>query len=378
MKKILILGSTGSIGRQALDVIARHPDRLSVCGLAANRSEKLLREQAARYRVPDRALALCTRDGMDALLALIDTTEPDMVLNAMVGAAGTRATVYTLRAQIPLALANKESLVVAGDWVMPLTARSTLIPVDSEHSAIYQCLLGENRAELTRIWLTASGGPFRGRTREQLRTVTAADALAHPTWNMGAKITVDSAGMMNKGLEVIEAHHLFGVDYDAIDVLLQPQSLIHSMVEFADGVVIGHLGAPDMRVPIQYAFSHPERWDAPTPPVDFRALTALELGDPDTATFECLQLAYDAGRAGGAAPCVLNAANEVAVAAFLAGEIGFPDIPAIVRTALDDRVTDAPGRTPPTDDIEGGLAYLMEIDRQVRESSLKHIRRRHH
>ena len=335
-KRVLILGSTGSIGKQALQVIDFHSDKLEVAGLAAHSSAELLAEQAQQFAVSDDACCLTVRDGMDALLRLIELTQPDVVLNALVGSAGLRATVATLEAGISLALANKESLIVGGELVMGLAKPGQMLPVDSEHSAIFQCMLAEGGSPALRsIWLTASGGPFRGKTREQLKAVTEMDALAHPTWNMGPKITVDSATLMNKGLEVIEAHYLFGVSYDDIKVLVQPKSLIHSMVEFIDGSTVGHLGIADMRVPIQYALSYPERWQSAADlSIDYRQAGALELGEPDLDTFGCLRLAFEAGRAGGTAPCILNAANEVAVAAFLAGKIGFLDIEATVADAL--------------------------------------------
>ena len=335
-KRVLILGSTGSIGKQALQVIDFHNDKLEVAGLAAHSSADSLAQQAQQFGVSEDACCLTVQDGMDALLRLIEMTQPDVVLNALVGSAGLRATVVTLEAGINLALANKESLIVGGELVMQLAKPRQMLPVDSEHSAIFQCMLAEGKdSALRTIWLTASGGPFRGKTREHLKTVTAADALAHPTWSMGPKITIDSATLMNKGLEVIEAHYLFGVNYDDIKVLVQPKSLIHSMVEFVDGSTVGHLGIADMRVPIQYALSYPDRWQSAADlSIDYRQAGALELGEPDLDTFGCLRLAYEAGRAGGTAPCILNAANEVAVAAFLQGNVGFLDIEAMVADAL--------------------------------------------
>jgi 1-deoxy-D-xylulose-5-phosphate reductoisomerase len=262
------------------------------------------------------------------------------VLNALVGAAGLRASIATLTADKTLALANKESLVVGGELVTSLAKPGQLIPVDSEHSAIFQCYLGEDARGATRIWLTASGGPFRGRTRRELATVTAADALAHPTWTMGPKITIDSSTLMNKGLEAIEAHHLFGVTLDQIRIVVHPQSCVHSMVEYADGSVKAHLGATDMRIPIQYAFSHPRRWDAPVPPVDFTKLGRLDFAEPDYETFGCLMLALEAGRAGGTMPAAMNAANEIAVAAFLAGECGFLDIERAVEVVMSCHIVE--------------------------------------
>jgi len=345
--RVALLGSTGSIGRQTLDVAARHPDRVRVVALAAHSNAALLAQQARAFGVRDLALAAPgaaaaasadlgapVAEGPDAVAALAEHPDADVVVNALVGAAGLRATVKALRADKTLALANKESLVVGGELVMALARPGRLLPVDSEHSAIFQCLLGEPREDVTRIWLTASGGPFRNRTRAELEEVTAADALKHPTWAMGPKITIDSATLMNKGLEIIEAHHLFGLGFDDITVLVHPQSVIHSMVEYADGSVKAHLGTTDMRIPIQYALSHPRRWEAPVEPLDFRALSGLTFGAPDADTFRCLPLAIEAGKQGGTAPAALNAANEVAVAAFLAGRCGFLDIERTVEGVL--------------------------------------------
>jgi 1-deoxy-D-xylulose-5-phosphate reductoisomerase len=377
--RLAVLGSTGSIGRQALEVAARFPERVRVVALAANRSGALLAEQARSLGV--RALAIADASacpasddlppgascatGAAAVAALAAHTDADVVLNALVGAAGLRASEAALRAGKRLALANKESLVVGGELLMPLaggaatvTRRGTcLIPVDSEHSAIFQCLLGEPAERVSRIWLTASGGPFRGRRPADLRDVTPAQALAHPRWTMGPKITIDSATLMNKGLEAIEAHHLFGVGYDDIRVVVHPQSTVHSMVEFADGSVKAHLGVTDMRVPIQYALSHPDRWDAPVPPVDFVKLGRLDFEEPDPATFRCLALALDAGRAGGTLPAVMNAANEVAVGAFLSGALTFTGIADVVESVMD-----AIGGGP----VES-FDQLEEIDSRARE-----------
>lgn len=345
--RVALLGSTGSIGRQALDVAARFPDRIEVVALAAHSSARLLLEQADRFGVKRLALGdhlaakSASRDsgrsigsGPEALVELAGADDIDVVLNALVGAAGLRASIAALRGRATLALANKESLVAGGDIIRALGMKR-VIPVDSEHSAIFQCLLGEPASAVSRLWLTASGGPFRGMDAQALRSVTVVQALAHPRWTMGPKITIDSATLMNKGLEVIEAHHLFDMPYEAIEVVVHPQSCIHSMVEFTDGSVKAHLGATDMRVPIQYAFSHPDRWDAPVPPVDFRTLGSLEFEEPDIVTFPSLALAYEAGRAGGTLPAVLNAANEVAVAAFLAGRAPLTAIPETVERVLE-------------------------------------------
>lgn len=353
--RVAILGSTGSIGRQALQVAAANPERIEIVALTAHANAGLIAAQAREFGVGH--VALADPAAADTLEQDIRPGDPfsrvhagpeaieriaggeagaDMVLNALVGAAGLRATVAAVNAGLTLALANKESLVVGGDLVMPLVAPGKLLPVDSEHSAIFQCLLGEDSRDVARIWLTASGGPFLGWSRAELARVTAAQALKHPTWNMGPKITIDSASLMNKGLEVIEAHHLFGAGYDDIRVVVHPQSRVHSMVEYADGSVLAHLGATDMRIPIQYAFSHPRRWEAPLDPIDFTQMGSLEFLPPDPETFGCLRLAFAAGRTGGTAPAAMNAANEVVVAAFLAGRCGFLDIERVVETVLAD------------------------------------------
>jgi len=347
--RIAILGSTGSIGRQALDVVARFPQRVQVVALAAGTNVTALAEQAATFAVPNVAIAepallgklaaelpsASVSCGAEAVVELATLPDVDLVLNALVGAAGLRASVATLAAGKRLALANKESLVVGGELVTSLaTYPNALIPVDSEHSAIFQCLLGEPAEDVSRIWLTASGGPFRGRDLASLERVTVAEALAHPRWTMGPKITIDSSTLMNKGLEAIEAHHLFAVDYDTIRIVVHPQSCVHSMVEFADGSVKAHLGATDMRIPIQYALSHPARWDSPVAPVDFAALGHLDFEEPDYEAFPALSLALEAGRLGGTMPAAMNAANEIAVAAFLRGDAGFMDIPRVVETVM--------------------------------------------
>ena len=336
MRRVLILGSTGSIGVQALDVI-RAADDMEVAGLACGRQADLMAAQAAEHGVANTVCAAGggTMTAGDDLAELIEATAPDIVLNALVGAAGLRPTLAALDRGIPVALANKETLVAGGEVVAAVRARTgaMLVPVDSEHSALFQLVEGVPEERIRALVLTASGGPFRGRTAAELADVTAAQALAHPTWTMGAKITVDSATLMNKGLEVIEAYHLFGTPYERIEVVVHPQSAIHGMVRLEDGSVIAHLGPPDMRVPIGYAL----RW--PAPPPDRMAMDllgrTLEFMAPDEQTFRCLALARAAGVRGGTAPAVLNAANEVAVAAFLDGRIGFLDIAALVERALE-------------------------------------------
>ncbi len=347
----MILGSTGSIGVQALDVVSR-TDELEVVALSAADAWETLVDQAVEHGVTRIALAdehAAARAaeawtdgevlrGHDALLRLITTTECDLVLNAIVGSAGLVPTIAALGEGIDLALANKESLVVGGELVMQLAEATgaAIIPVDSEHSALHQLLASERPGTVDRLTLTASGGPFRGRTRDELHDVTVDEALAHPTWRMGGKITIDSATLMNKGLELIEAHHLFGVPYERIEVVVHPQSIIHSLIGLCDGATLAHLGYPDMRVPISYALHYPERVDVPVRPLDLAEVGALTFEPADTETFTCLALARAAGEAGGTAPCTLNAANEVAVHAFLAERIGFLDIAAVIEQTLTE------------------------------------------
>jgi len=336
VKRILILGSTGSIGVQALDVIDNADDM--VCsGLACgSRVDEMLRQAADRaVSATSAAVGGGSVPASSDFAALIEASEPDIVLNALVGAAGLPPTLAALERGIPVALANKESLVAGGDLVAAVRARTgaMLVPVDSEHSALFQLLEGVDSGRVERAILTASGGPFRGRTADELRDVRPTDALAHPTWTMGAKITIDSATMMNKGLEVIEAHHLFGLSYDQIEVVVHPQSTIHAMVRLDDGSLIAHMGPPDMRVPIGHAL----RWPAAPPARAQMPLAgmALTFEEPDPVAFPCLRLAREAGTIGGTAPAILNAANEVAVAAFLDGRLGFMGIPEAVEAALN-------------------------------------------
>ena len=332
---VVILGSTGSIGTQALDVIARHRDDYRVVGLAAGRNTELLAEQARSFGVPADLARSCI-GAPDALAELAAHPDADVVLNAVVGFAGLPATIAALEAGKRLALANKESLIAAGPVVAKARAAGggEIVPVDSEHSAVWQCLRSGRHAEVRRIILTASGGPFRGRTADQLAAVTRADALRHPTWQMGAKITIDSSTLMNKGLEVIEAHELFGVDYDRIDVVVHPQSIVHGMVEFVDGATVAQLSTPDMRLPSGLALGAPDRFPEPFGAIDWTTLGTLTFEPPDRATFRCLALAYEAGRAGGTAPAILSAANEIAVEAFLAERIGWLSIAEIVEEVL--------------------------------------------
>jgi 1-deoxy-D-xylulose-5-phosphate reductoisomerase len=349
-RRLLILGSTGSIGTQALDVVAGS-DELEIVGLSAECSWEALVAQARALGV--RRVALADADaaaraaeawtegevlsGAEGLVRLVVESEADLVLNALVGSAGLGPTVATLGEGIDLALANKESLVVGGALVTALAEATgaSIVPVDSEHSAIHQLLAGEAAGTVERLVLTASGGPFRGRSVEELAGVTVEQALAHPTWAMGGKITIDSATLMNKGLELIEAHHLFGTPYERIDVVVHPQSIVHSLIQLCDGATLAHLGYPDMRVPISYALHHPERAELPVAPLDLAALGALTFERPDEKTFACLRLAREAAVAGGTAPCVLNAANEVAVHAFLSGRLRFTQIAEVIAHALE-------------------------------------------
>jgi 1-deoxy-D-xylulose-5-phosphate reductoisomerase len=359
VKRVLILGSTGSIGEQALDVIARS-DELVVAGIAARSSFEPLLEQAQRLGVDrialaDERAAACASEawtsgtvlsGTEGLVHLITECECDVVLNALVGSAGLGPTVAALGEGIDLALANKESLVVGGELVTTLAEATgaRILPVDSEHSALWQLIRGERAGAVERLVLTASGGPFRGRTAAELAEVGPEEALVHPTWEMGGKITVDSATLMNKGLEVIEAVHLFGIPLERVDVVVHPQSIVHALVTLADGSALAHLGHPDMRVPISYALHEPDRADVPVRPLDLAAIGSLTFEAPDLGAFPCLALAREAAAAGGTAPCVLNAANEIGVEAFLAGRLSFPGIANVVEATLDSLPAEPIGR----------------------------------
>src|SRR3954468_23289254 len=373
-RRLLVLGSTGSIGTQALDVVARADD-LEIVGLSAARSWEPLVEQAVRHGV--RRIALSDPDaaaraaeawtdgevlvGALGLVRLVIDSGADLVLNALVGSAGLGPTVAALGEGIDLALANKESLVVGGELVTQLAdaTGASLLPVDSEHAALHHLMHGVPTGALERITITASGGPFRGRSAAELEDVTVAEALNHPTWSMGGKITIDSATLMNKGLEVMEAHHLFAVPYDRIDVVVHPQSIVHALVETADGAQLAHLGLPDMRIAIAYALRHPDLMDLPTRRLRLAEIGSLEFEPVDEAAFPCLRLAREAAQAGGTGPCVLNAANEVAVHAFLNGRLAFDGIPAVIEATLD-RVEAGPVRA---------FETLFEADRAAREEA---------
>jgi 1-deoxy-D-xylulose-5-phosphate reductoisomerase len=347
-KRIALLGATGSIGRQALEVIADN-QRLSVCALASGTQS--LDELAAEHGVEH------VQVGGD-LTELLEAAEPDVVLNAVVGFAGVGATLWALEHGVTLALANKESLVAAGELALEAWERGggLLVPVDSEHSAAFQCLEGRAPETIDSLVLTASGGPFRNRSLAELESASVEEALAHPTWSMGPKITVDSATLANKGLELIEAHFLFGLSYERIEVVVHPSSIVHALVRLRDGSTLAHLGHPDMRIPISFGLTYPERDATSIPGLDFSAGLTLEFEQPDTDRFPLLRLGREAGERGGTYPCAYNAANEVAVAAFLLGRIGFLDIAALVEDALSD-VDGAPARD---------LAELVEVDAEVR------------
>jgi 1-deoxy-D-xylulose-5-phosphate reductoisomerase len=375
VKTVTVLGATGSIGRRTLDLVTAFPDRFRVGGLATRGSNlSLLVEQVRAHR--PQAVAVLDPAAVDRLARELPSPRPellsglrgvetvagdvpaDILVSALVGGAGLVPTLAAIRAGRTIALANKETLVMAGALMTDAARRQgvRLLPVDSEHSAIFQCLEGAAAASVRRLVLTASGGPFRGWSRSALEAVTVEQALRHPTWRMGAKITIDSATLMNKGLEVIEAHWLFGVPFDGIDVVVHPQSIVHSMVEFVDRSVLAQLGMPDMGIPILYALTYPNRLPCPAPALDLARVGSLTFEAPDEAAFPCLGLARQAGRAGGAAPLVLNAANEVAVAGFLDARCGFMDVPRIIADALDAHAGTSAA------DLEG----CLDLDQRVR------------
>jgi 1-deoxy-D-xylulose-5-phosphate reductoisomerase len=384
MKNIVILGSTGSIGRSALDVVSMFPDRFKVVGLAAGKNSSLLLEQIKQFRPKVVAVSnekaykelkdslkgqgerakgrdteiLFGTEGISLVAAMQDA---DTVISAIVGSAGLLPTIAAIKAGKVVALANKETLVMAGDLVMSSVKEygATLLPVDSEHSAIFQCISGYEKCSIKKIILTASGGPFAGKTMEELEHVSPESALRHPNWSMGRKITIDSATLMNKGLEVIEAHYLFGLPPERIDVLIHPQSIVHSIVEFIDGSYIAQLSRPDMKGPIAYALSYPKRLYDVIETIDWEGLSGLTFQKPDHRTFPCLSLAYSALKTGGTMPAVLNASNEIAVVAFLDGIIGFNRIPVIIKKVMDSH------KLQPADDID----VILEADRWAREET---------
>jgi len=383
-KNIAILGSTGSIGKQALEVIRANPDKFEVFALTANNNLDLLIEQACEFQPNVVAIAnekyymqlkhaladqpVKVFAGMDAIVQIVEMEPIDLVLTAMVGYAGLKPTIQAIRANKTIALANKETLVVAGEIIcdLALKHKTAIIPVDSEHSAIFQCLAGEGNNPIEKIILTASGGPFRTKSISELKSVTSAQALKHPNWDMGAKITIDSASMMNKGFEVIEARWLFGLIPDQIQVVVHPQSIIHSMVQFNDGSVKAQLGMPDMRLPIQYAFTYPDRIYSSFPRLDFSRYNELTFEKPDTSRFRNLALAYQAMEKGGNMPCILNAANEIVVSAFLKNKTGFLQMSDIIETVMQKA----------TFIKKPGYEDYVMTDTQVRELTLKEINNR--
>ncbi|EGG33156.1 1-deoxy-D-xylulose 5-phosphate reductoisomerase [Paenibacillus sp. HGF5] len=374
MKKISVLGSTGSIGTQTLDVVRMHREQFQIEGLAAGSNKELLLQQVQEFS--PRKVSVATKEladsirhdlpagtevfhGHEGLIEIAAATDAELVVTAVVGSLGLSSTLAAINEGKTIGLANKETLVTAGHLVTAQAAAKgvKLLPIDSEHSAIFQCLNGERHEDIERITLTASGGSFRDYTRDQLVNVTVEDALKHPNWSMGAKITIDSATMVNKGLEVIEAHWLYGIPYDNISVLLHPESIIHSFVEFRDSSIIAQLGNPDMRVPIQYALTYPERWSSPAPRLSLAEAGKLHFREMDLERFPCLRLAYECGKMGGTAPTVFNAANEIAVARFLRGEISFLRIEEIIEEVLN-RHHNVP---------EPALETIEENDRIARE-----------
>jgi len=381
MKKIVVLGSTGSIGVSTLDVVRQHPDKLSVVGLAAGSNVKLLLEQIAEFAptlvaIRDESHANITREaypglqvysGVDSAEQLVKCATADAAVAAISGMAGLRPIMAAVERRMDIALANKEALVAAGELLLHKTraANVKLLPVDSEHSAIWQALRGNRIGDVRRIILTASGGPFFGRSRKELSAVTREQALSHPTWNMGGKISIDSATLMNKGLEVIEAHHLFGLPYDKIGVVVHPQSIIHSIVEYIDGSQIAQLSKPDMRIPIQVALSYPERWESHYVDNDYNLMN-WSFHEPDLSTFPSLSLAIKAGKMGGAYPAILNAANEVGVDAFLRGQLAFLGIAEVVEEVLSIGY----------DGVCASLDDVFAADKWAREQAFSSLRQR--
>ncbi len=376
MKRITLLGSTGSIGKNSLDVISRFPDQFKAQYLSANDNVDLLAEQAKRFKprgvvITNEKLEPILRQklsgetieilsGKEALCDIASRSDVDFVIGGMVGFSGLKPTVEALKAGKDVGLANKETLVVAGEIVTNLSKRfgGKLLPIDSEHSAIFQCLVGEKTERIGKIILTASGGPFRALPKERFAEITIEHALNHPNWKMGKKITIDSATLMNKGLEVIEAKWLFGVAIEQIEVVVHPQSIVHSMIEFCDGSIKAQLGTPDMKIPIQYALTYPDRFEADYPRIDWKTLSRLDFEMPDTDRFRCLALAFESIKAGGSYPCALNAANEVAVELFLNAKIPFLKIPELIEQALNEHSFGG----------ELTIDSLIEIDAETRQS----------
>lgn len=378
MKHLSILGSTGSIGTQTLEIVRQFPEEFKIVGLTANKNSELLLKQIREFR--PKAAAIMDRSkaddllnfsscqiysGIEGLNKIASLNEADTVVNALVGSVGIEPTYNAVKSKKNIALANKEALVAAGSAIMEEVKKNkiSLMPIDSEHSAIFQCLNGENIKEASKITITCSGGPFRNYTKQQFENVAVQDALKHPTWNMGNKITIDSATLMNKGFEVIEAHWLYGIEYNQIKIVIHPQSIVHSLVEFVDQSVIAQLGLPDMKVPIQYALSYPKRFSSSGKSLDLAEIKKLEFKEPDFDMFPCLKYAYEAGNIGGTIPAVMNAANEAAVYAFLENKIRFLDIPRLIRKIMDNhRLIKNPS-----------LKDIIEADKKAKEEAKKII-----
>ena len=378
MKNLSILGSTGSIGTQTLEIVKNNPNEFKVIGLTTNKNIELLRKQIDEFK-PE-AVAVMDNEkadllkketdvnvysGIDGIIKISKLNNADTVVNSLVGSVGVEPTIEAIKNKKNIALANKETLVTAGSIVMEEVKKNNvnLMPIDSEHSAIFQCLNGENIKDVNKIIITCSGGAFKNLTKEQLENATAADALKHPTWNMGDKITIDSATLMNKGFEVIEAHYLYNIPFENIEVVIHPQSIVHSLVEFKDNSVLAQLGNPDMKIPIQYALSYPKRLELNIKKLDLLEIKNLSFGKPDLERFPCLKYAYDAGISKGTLPAVLNAANEVAVYAFLDNKIKFLDIPRLINKAMQEhKIIKAPS-----------LKQILDVDKKIKEKTSKII-----
>ena len=378
MKHLSILGSTGSIGTQTLEIVRKFPNEFKVVGLTTNKNSELLLKQIKEFK--PKAVSIMDKSkvddllnfsscqvysGMEGLKKIAALNEADTLVNSLVGSVGIEPTYHAIKNKKNIALANKETLVAAGSIIMGEAKKNNvnLMPVDSEHSAIFQCLNGENINEVKKLTITCSSGPFKNYKKEQLQNVTVSDALNHPTWSMGAKITIDSATLMNKGFEVIEAHWLYGIDYEKIKILIHPQSIIHSLVEFQDNSVIAQLGMPDMKLPIQYALSYPKRFSNNSQSLDLAKIKSLEFQEPDFESFPCLNYAYEAGKIGGTLPAVMNAANEAAVYAFLDSKIRFLDIQRLIKKIMDEhKIIKNPD-----------LNEILEADKKTREETKKVI-----
>jgi len=374
MKHISILGSTGSIGTQTLDIVRQFPDEFKVVGLTTNKNSDLLLKQIKEFK--PKAVAIMDKSktddllnfsscqvysGIEGLNKIAALQEADTVVNALVGSVGIEPTYNAIKSKKNIALANKETLVAAGSVIMEEIKKNNvaLMPIDSEHSAVFQCLNGENIKEVDKITITCSGGPFKNYGKEQMENVAPHDALQHPTWNMGNKITIDSATLMNKGFEVIEAHWLYGINYDKIKIVIHPQSIVHSLVEFVDGSVKAQLGFPDMKIPIQYALTYPKRFHSLSKPLNLVQIKKLEFSEPDFEKFQCLKYSYEAGIKGGTLPAVMNAANEIAVYAFLENKIRFLDVPRLIRKMMDEHnLIKNPA-----------LKEILEVDRKTKEET---------